>query len=146
MIVIQVLLLTLFFESTVVSRHHQQKHRQVKPHFRAVLPSILQDVDDLDELTGSIEQPFMEEKKQEPLKNTDPPGDYTFKKPTGIDIDEPLEENEMEKSLRPEQVIQNLSNTFGHRYLECEAMVSIIKDAVHTLTSGCFVRSNCQSI
>lgn len=145
MIVIQALLLTVLFESTVVCRHRQQKHRQVKPHFKSVLPSILHDVEDLDELKGNIEQPLMEEEKQEPEGKNDTPGDYKFEEGTGIDIDEPLGDKE-EKSLLPKEVIRNLSNTFGHRYLECETMVSIIKATVLALTREYFVRCSCQII
>lgn len=128
MIVIQALLLTVLFGSTVVCRHHQQKHRPVKPHFRSVLPSILSDVEDLDELKGNIEQPLMEEgneSQQEPERKIDAPSEHILEKPSGIDVDKPLGEQEIEKSLGPQEVIQTLSNTFGHRYLECEVMVSI---------------------
>lgn len=126
MIVFQVLFLTVLFGNTVISRHLQEKHRQVKPHFRSALPSILHDVEDLDELTGNIEQPFLKKEKQEPEKKNDAPGDHTLGGPTGIDIDKPLSEHKIQKSLSPQEVVKNFSNTFGHRYLECEAMVSVL--------------------
>lgn len=120
----RVLLFTLLFKITVNSRPHGQKHLKKKPNFRAVVPSILDDVDDFDELKGTIEQPLVAEEKAEPEeKNNEPLKDYNLKEPTGIDFDKPLEEHEMQKPLQPTEVIQNLSNTFGHKYLECEALV-----------------------
>lgn len=126
MVVFQLLLLIVLFRSTVVSRHHQLKHRQEKPHFRSVLPSVFQNVDDLDELTGNIEQPLMEEETQK----IDATNDHKLEELTGIDIDKPLQDHEIEKSLQPQEVIKTLSNTFGHKYEECEAMVSITKVTV----------------
>lgn len=126
MVVFQVFLLIVIFRSAVVSRHHQLKHRQEKPHFRSVLPSMFQNIDDLDEITGNIEQPVMEEETQ---KN-DATDDHKLEELTGIDIDKPLQDHEIEKSLQPQEVIQNLSKTFGHKYLECEAMVSITEVTV----------------
>lgn len=130
MIVFQMLLLIVLFRNTVISRHHQDKHRQVKPHYRSVLPSILHRVEDLKELTGNIEQPIIEEEKQDIEKKSYARDDHKLENPTGIDVDKPLSEHEIEKSLRPQEVIQNLSKTFGHRYLECEAMVSVAKPTV----------------